>query len=131
MSSPMRPPMGAPPGPSPMGPPPGGAPAGPDPATSSMFNPADAAGMLASGSMNENMTVRQVFERMGIDVDEPVKVAAEKLKGQMQGATGLGKAQRMAGGAPPMGGPPGGPPPGGMGGPPPPGAPGLAGLPGR
>ena len=113
----------------PMGGPPGGAP--PGGAGQSVFNPTDMAGMKATGAMNENMTIGQFYEQMGIKWETPLKEAGAIIKQQMQGSTPLGKAQNMAG-ASPGGMAPGGPSPGGM----PPSAspgsePGLAGLIGR
>lgn len=86
----------------------------------SMLNPGDAAMAMEEGSIGPDMTVGQWFGQMGITMDMPVTEALEKMKMQSQNATGLGKAQSMAGGAPP------GPPPGMGGGMPPPT--GLDGL---
>lgn len=109
MSDALRPPM------------PGGPPGG-DALTQnrSMLNPGDMAMASAEGSIGQGMTVGQWFEQMGIKWETPVTEALEKIKMQSQNATGLGKAQSMAGGAPappmppPGGGAPAGPPPQGL-----------------
>lgn len=82
----------------------------------SVLNPGDMAMASAEGSIGPGLTVGQWFEQMGIKWETPVQEALEKIKMQSQNATGLGKAQSMAGaagGAPPMP-PPGGGMPGGM-----------------
>ena len=114
MSNAMKPPM-------PGGPPPGG-----DALTQnrSMLNPVDAGMAIEEGSIGPDMTVGQWFGQMGITMDMPVTQALEKIKMQSQNATGLGKAQNIAGGSP--GAPPGPPP--GMGGGMPPQPAGLDGL---
>jgi hypothetical protein len=96
----------------------------------SLMNPADLAAMKQTGDVTPNMTVRDLLQKMGIDVDGPVSQLQEFAKKQVQGATGLGKMNSIAGmpggqGAPPPtpGPGPGGPPPGG---PSPPG--GMASL---
>jgi len=94
----------------------------------SLFNPADAALMKSRGDVQPNMTIRDFFQKQGLNVDGPVMQLVEFAKKQMKSASPLGKAQDIGGGAPPPGGPGGMPPgmPGGGG--PPGGSPGLAGL---
>ena len=83
----------------------------------SLFNPADATMKSARGDFQPNMTVRQVFEKMGIDVEGPATQLTALFKTQMQNRTMAGKM----GMAQPAGGPQGAPPapmptpgPGGM-----------------
>jgi hypothetical protein len=85
----------------------------------SLFNPADASMKVARGDFQPNMTVRDVFAKMGIDVDGPATQLTKLFQDQMQKRTMAGKM----GMAPPAGGPQGQPPapmpapaPGGMAG---------------
>lgn len=83
------------------------------------LNPSDLGGMVGDGSVGPDMSVKQWFEKMGVDVNEPMSSAMEKIKSAAGGATGLGKAAQM--------GAPGGMPPA-AGGMPPEEPQGLAGL---
>lgn len=83
----------------------------------SLFNPADMAMKASRGDVQPNMTVRQVFEKMGIDVEGPASQLTQLFQQQMQNRTMAGKM----GMAQPAGGPRGAPPapmpspgPGGM-----------------
>jgi len=99
----------------------------------SMFNPTDLAAAKASGEYNSQMTVRQVFEKLGVDVDGPATQLMELAKKQTQNANPLTKMRNIAasgqnsGPAPaPMPGAGGAPPPGTT--PPPAGGGGLGAL---
>jgi hypothetical protein len=95
----------------------------------SLFNPADAALMKSRGDIQPNMTIRDFFQKQGLNVDGPVMQLVDFAKRQMKSASPLGKAQEIGGGAPPGGEMPQGMPPGMPGGGGPPGgSPGLAGL---
>lgn len=74
-----------------------------DPITAnrSILNPADMAQMKQSGEFNSDMTVRQVMERLGIDVDGSASQLIEFQKKQMENANPLNKMKNIAGaGAP-------------------------------
>lgn len=95
MSSPMAPPMGAPPQ--------GG---GNDAikATMSPLNGPDAALMAKSGQVNPEGTFGEFMESsFGIKWDDPMQTAVQKLKGAAQNSTPTGKMKSMAamGGGPP------------------------------
>lgn len=91
-------------------------------AKASMFNPADASMMAASGQFSQNMTVRDVLGKMGVDVDGPATQLVDLFKSQMQNRTLTGK---LGIGGAPQGGPPGMMPQGQRPMGPPPQAPGL------
>jgi len=82
--------------------------------TQSVFNPTDMARMKETGQVGQGTTIGQYLEGMGIKWEDTLDIAAQKMKGQVQNASPLGKAQNMAG--------PEGPPPA------PAGSPGLDGL---
>jgi hypothetical protein len=63
----------------------------PPQAKASVFNPADAAMMGASGQFNPSSTVRDVLGKMGVDVDGPATQLVELFKSQMQNKTLTGK----------------------------------------
>jgi hypothetical protein len=110
------------------GPPPGG----PSPVMKNMsaLNPVDAATMASSGNFTPDMTVRDYFQKMGIDVDGPVTQLVEFAKKQSQNANPMNKMRNIAadtalqkGGTPqpmtgpkPMVAPPGQPAPSGLSG---------------
>lgn len=91
----------------------------------SMFNPTDMSMMKQEGEITPDMTIRDYFSKLGVDVDGPVTQLIEMGKQQMQKANPLNKMQAIAGG-PKMGQPQGQPPPMPQGGPPE--APGMSGL---
>lgn len=82
----------------------------------SIFNPADGAMKVARGDMQPNMTVRQVFEKMGIDVEGPATQLTALFKDQMQKRTMAGKMGMAQPAGGPQGQPPAPPPPQGPGG---------------
>ena len=70
----------------------------------SIMNPADLAMMKQKGTFNQNMTVRDVFNKLGIDVDGPADQLINFAKQQSQKGNILGKMQNIAktpGGTPP------------------------------
>lgn len=112
-------------------PPGGGMPQG-DPSESfeknlSLFNPADAALMKQRGDVQPGMTIRDFFQKQGLDVEGPIDQLIQFAKSQMKSASPLGKVQEIGGGAAP-GGMPEGMPPGMPGGGAPGGSSGLSDL---
>lgn len=89
----------------------------------SVFNPNDASAMAAGGMVKPGMTVRQVLEQFGIDVEGPAAQLQQLAQQQMQQRTASGKAGM--GGPPGAGGPPGMAPQGMRGMAPPPQSPGM------
>ena len=92
-----------------MQPPQGGPPQGgqdPMSANRSAFNPTDMAYMAKSGQVNADMTFGQFMETsFGIKYEDPLQVAVQKMKKNVQNADPATKMQNIAGGAPnPMGG---------------------------
>lgn len=85
--------------------PPGGDPLQQMRSKESIFNPNDATMKVARGDVGPNMTVRQVFEKMGIDVEGPASQLTAFFQQQMQNRTMAGKM----GMAQPAGGPQGQP----------------------
>jgi len=81
----------------------------------SMFNPTDASMMAQEGEIRPDMSIREYFATLGVDVEGPVTQLIEMAKGQMQKADPMNKMKAIAGGPPqgqpPMGGPPQGQPP--------------------
>lgn len=125
---PQKPPMGGGMGGPRMGGPPMG---GPKPGGAyeknrSMLNPTDMAGMATRGEVGPNMTVRELFEKNGVDVDGPISQLAGFMKKQVGNADPMTKMQNVArdsgggfggaGATRPMGGPPQGQPPQGLAG---------------
>jgi len=96
----------------------------------SVFNPVDASVMAQEGEISPDMTVREYFAKLGVDVEGPVSQLIDMAKDQMQKADPLNKMKSIAGGPTP--GPKMGQP--GIGQPPQmpqgraPEAPGLGGL---
>ena len=100
MSDPMRPPM------------PGGAPQGNPLQTmrqnESVLNPTDMAMKGARGEVRPDMTIREFYQTLGLDVDRnTMKDLGAALAQQGKNANPMNKVQAMAGGGRPMGGPPG------------------------
>lgn len=98
----------------------------------SLLNPTDAAAMAQQGKIRGDMSVRELFANLGIDVDGPATQLIKFSQKQMENAKMGKKMQSMAAARPapepPAGGPAqGGPPPGG-GGPAPGGGGGLEEL---
>lgn len=79
----------------------------------SVLNPTDGARLKATGQLGPDTTIGQYFETMGISWDTPMREAVQKIKGQVQNASPLGKMQSMA--AQPQGPGPQGPAPGPQG----------------
>jgi len=79
----------------------------------SMFNPVDASMMGQEGEVNQNMSVREYFAKLGVDVEGPVSQLIDMAKNQMGKADPLNKMKSIAGGPgqPQMGKPPMGQPP--------------------
>lgn len=75
----------------------------------SVMNPADLAMMKEEGEITPDMTIRDYFAKLGVDVDGPVVQLVELGKSQMQKANPLNKMQAIAKG-PRMGQPQGQPP---------------------
>lgn len=96
-------------------PPQGGAQGGQDPmsANRSPLNPTDMAFMQKSGQVSADMTFGQFMEQsFGIKYEDPLQVAVDKMKKNVDNADPMKKMQNIAG----AGGPPGGginPPQGG------------------
>lgn len=92
----------------------------------SVLNPTDLSMMQQEGEITPDMTVRDYFAKLGVDVDGPLTQLIEMGKQELQKANPLNKMQAIAGGPKagpkPMGKPPQMP----MGGPPE--APGMGGL---
>lgn len=84
-------------------------------ANRSMLNPTDMAGMASRGDVSQDMTVRDFFQKFGVDVDGPVSQLANFAKKQVENADPLNKMQNMArgnqGNMPPRGMPQGRPMP--------------------
>ena len=106
-------------------------------ANRSVFNPVDASMMAQEGEISPDMSIREYFAKLGVDVEGPLSQLIDMAKDQMAKGDPLNKMKSIAGGPkpPPTGQPPMGQPPmGGMGQPPqaPPGrrpmGPGLGGL---
>ena len=109
MSDPMRPPM------APAGAPQGGPPRMGMQGQGSVLNPNDMARKVSSGQISMDMTIRDFYAQMGLDVDQnTLGDLAQTMKGQAQTATPVGKMRATAGGV--AAGPPAAPPPGGMAG---------------
>ena len=133
----MMPRGGMPPGGGmPSGPPMGG---GGGMGKSSMLNPMDVAGKIATGGLSKGMTVGQFLQKnFGISPNDPMEKFVQVMKQQTQNATtpgklGMGQKPPMPGGrpqgGPPMGGRPmAGPPSGGASPRPQGGPPSLDGL---
>lgn len=93
----------------------------------SVFNPADLTAMKQEGEITPDMSIRDYFARLGVDVEGPVSQLVEMGKQQMQKANPLNKMQAVAGGPKPGAKPGmGQPAPMPQGGPPE--APGMQGL---
>ena len=100
----------------------GGMPPGPQPPTArpqpnamnqnrSIMNPTDMAAMTQTGTVNPNMTVKDLIEKVfGVPIDAPVSALTEAIKRQGQNKTGIGKMGAMAQGAGPQMGQPTPPP---------------------
>ena len=82
-------------------------------ANRSVFNPVDASMMKQEGEIRPDMTVREYFAKLGVDVEGPVSQLIDMAKDQMGKADPMNKMKSIAGG--PMPGPkmgqPGGQPP--------------------
>lgn len=105
-------------------------PQGPSPVTKNLsaLNPNDASLMAASGQISPDMSIRDFFQKQGIDVDGPVTQLVDFAKKQVQNANPINKMRNIAseaslkpGGAPPtmpgakpMVAPPSAPAPSGM-----------------
>jgi len=97
----------------------------------SIFNPTDMAMMKQEGEISANMTVREYFAKLGVDVEGPITQLVDLAKDQMQKGDPLNKMKAIAGspaGGPPMGGPPRGQLPQAPGGGVAPPTPGMSGL---
>lgn len=87
-------------------PPQGGSPmAGQDPMSKNRtaLNPADMSFMKKSGQLNQDMTFGEFMETsFGIKYEDPLQVAVQKMKKNVQNADPIGKMQNIAaeGGAP-------------------------------
>ena len=57
----------------------------------SMLNPMDLAKKAQMGEIRPGMTIRELFERMGVDVDGPIEQLQGAIQSQAQNATMLGK----------------------------------------
>ena len=80
----------------------------------SMLNPMDLAKKASMGEIRPGMTIRELFERMGVDVDGPIEQLQGAIQSQAQNATMAGKIRGApAGGPAGQGAPAGGPGPGG------------------
>lgn len=92
----MKPPM---PQPSPGGAPPAGDTGQAMESMRSAFNPTDAAAM--NKDLGPNPTIREVYAKMGVDVDGPISQLQNMLGKQVQNASMDKKMQAMAGTKPP------------------------------
>ena len=87
--------MGMPPSPS-MGGSPGGENA--MEANRSVMNPIDMAAMQQNGTVNQNMTVKDLIEKVfKVPMDAPVSALTEAIKKQGLNQNGVGKMQAMGG----------------------------------
>lgn len=80
----------------------------------SVLNPTDAAMMKQDGEVTPDMTVRDYFAKLGVDVDGPVTQLVEMGQREMQKANPMNKMQAISGGPqgkPAMGRPQGQPAP--------------------
>jgi hypothetical protein len=80
--------------------------------TRSLFNPVDAAGMKQDGTITPDMTIKDFFATLGIDVDnDPISKLAELQKQQMFNADPLNKMKTIADQGSPSSAPQGAPAP--------------------
>jgi hypothetical protein len=63
----------------------------------SILNPRDAFMMKEQGKIRKDMTVRELFGGLGVDVDGPVTQLAEMVMREKQKADPLGKMRALAG----------------------------------
>lgn len=72
----------------------------------SMNRPDDVAMMGMSGAFQADMTVRQLFEQLGVDVDGPLSQLEAVMQQQQEKADPLNKAKALGGAGSPQGQPP-------------------------
>lgn len=82
-------------GPAPQGMPPKAAP-NPVEKNLSPFNPNDLAAMKGSGRFTPDMTVRDYFGQLGVDVDGPVTQLVQLAQKGMENASPLGKMKNIS-----------------------------------
>jgi len=70
-------------------------------ANKSIFNPVDASMMKQRGEINPNMSVREYFAKLGVDVEGPVSQLVDMAKDQMAKADPINKMKSIAGGPTP------------------------------
>ena len=93
MMGPQRPPMGG------TQPPSGGMTPPKDAmsANRSIMNPVDMAAMSQSGTVTQNMTIKDYIEKViKVPIDAPVQALAEAIKKQGQNQSGIGKVGAMS-----------------------------------
>jgi len=79
-------------------------------AQESMANPTDLAAKMSRGAIRPDMTIREFYQQMGIDVDGPLSQLKDAMGDQLTKASPINKIQAMGGGqagappAPPQGG---------------------------
>jgi hypothetical protein len=67
----------------------------------SPMNPADLAAMKQSGKISRNLSIREYFANLGVDVDGPATQLVEMAKRQMQNADPRNKMKALANSNPP------------------------------
>ena len=70
-------------------------------ANRSVFNPVDASMMKQEGEIRPDMTVREYFAKLGVDVEGPVSQLIDMAKDQMGKADPMNKMKSIAGGPTP------------------------------
>ncbi len=66
-------------------------------ANRSIMNPTDAAAMVQTGAISQDMTVKDLIEKVfKVPIDAPVSALTEAIKRQSANKNGLGKVQAMA-----------------------------------
>ena len=71
----------------------------------SMFNAQDVTAMAQDGTIKPDMTVRELFQQFGVDVDGPVSQLVKLQQDQASKNDPMKKMQALAGGPAPMGQP--------------------------
>jgi len=64
----------------------------------SIFNPVDSSMMAQGGEITPDMTVREYFAKLGVDVEGPISQLVDMAKDQMQKGNPINKMKSIAGG---------------------------------
>lgn len=67
----------------------------------SIFNPVDSSMMAQSGEITPDMSVREYFAKLGVDVEGPISQLVDMAKDQMQKGNPINKMKSIAGGPTP------------------------------